>query len=134
MDLFIRLVYDACVTTRNFHPLHQLALAFIDLNAAVNMLRGTKRCQFLRFHVTELGIRADEIGTPRCGRGAKLFGWLAGVVGHDELVLHPGRTNTGVSLGGCGLVCIQLSARWTCTEMQKANIYLLLVHSLIHRW
>lgn len=108
-DLLIRLVHNACGPPCDAHPLHQIALLFIYLNASVNILRRTKWCKSLRTHIAKHAIRADEIRTPRRGRVAKFFGWLASVFGHNKLLRHPDRTLSSVSLAR--LSYIQVLAR-----------------------
>ena len=67
LDLVVRFVYDAGRSSRHIHTLDQIGPFFVDLYASLNVLRRAKWYKRLGSHITELTVRADEVGTP--GRG-----------------------------------------------------------------
>ena len=79
----------------------------IDFNTALDVAHSAKRRQFLLLHIAEIAIGTDEVRAPGSLRRAELLGRLAGEVGHDQIVDHPGRTRAfvngaGVAFAGVG--------------------------------
>ena len=67
----------------------------VNFDAAIDAAHGAKRRQFLLFHVARVAVGDDGVGR------------LAGEVGHDQIVDHPGRTRAfvngaGVAFAGVG--------------------------------
>lgn len=99
---------DISRATRNSPLLDNLPSTLVNINASIDILQAAKRHQSLAVHVTEIAIGADEIRAPRSLRRAELLGRLAGVVGHDQVVGHPGWAGALVDWGGvafAGLAC-----------------------------
>lgn len=93
---------------RNSPLLNNLPSTLVNINAPIDILQAAKRHQSLAVHVTEIAIGADEIRAPRSLRRAELLGRLAGVVGHDQVVGHPGWAGALVDWGRvafAGLAC-----------------------------
>lgn len=106
-DLPIRLVDDICRATRNCPPFDDMPSILIDFNTALDVAHSAKRRQFLLLHIAEIAIGTDEVRAPGSLRRAELLGRLAGEVGHDQIVDHPGRTRAfvngaGVAFAGVG--------------------------------
>ena len=93
---------------RNCPPLDDMSSILVDFNTALDVTHNAKRRQFLLLHIAEIAIGTDEVRAPGSLRRAELLGRLAGVVGHDQVVDHPGRTRAFVNDGGvafAGLGC-----------------------------
>jgi hypothetical protein len=107
-DLAIRLVDDLRRAARNGPPLDDMPGILVDFHTAVDVAHHAKRDHFLLVHVTEVAIRADEVRAPRSLRRAELLSGLAGEVGHNQVVGHPGRARAlvdGVQVAFAGLGC-----------------------------
>jgi hypothetical protein len=87
---------------RHSPPLDDMPSILVDLDTALDVARSAKRRQLLLLHVAKVAVRADEVRAPgRLGR-AELLGRLAGEVGHDQVVGHPGRAGALVDSNGGG--------------------------------
>lgn len=96
LNLAIRLVDDFSRAARNSPPLDDMPSILVDFNAAIDIVHDAKRRHLLLLHVAEVAIRADEVRAPRSLRRAEFLSGLAGEVGHDQVVGHPGRARAFV--------------------------------------
>jgi hypothetical protein len=88
--------------TRHSPPLDNMPSILVDLDTALDVAHSAKRRQLLLLHVAKVAVRADEVRAPRRLGRAELLGRLAGEVGHDQVVGHPGRAGALVDGGGGG--------------------------------